>query len=177
MIDSRFRRFVEIVAAEHTRGAPHLFDDCVQEGMIAAWRAWDKDDTKAPAYYRASARNGVRSVVSGRSQTGHEGRRGWQDAHKGSEPLLAPGEDGGEAFVFEPSVEAPYGAVEIQDAVREAVRDLPDEDRLLVWGRYWEDRRFQDLSEPLGRPTGTLQRRWTEIVRPVLREKLEHLVA
>ena len=74
------RPLVEIIAAERTTTAPHLFDDAVQEGLIAAWKAENARPDAPRSYVVGAARNGVRSVLRGRPMTGQEGHRGWQDA-------------------------------------------------------------------------------------------------
>src|SRR5689334_16557993 len=74
------RPLVEIIAAERTSSTPHLFDDAVQEGLIAAWRATEARPDAPRSYVVGAARNGVRSVVRGRSFTGQASHRGWQDA-------------------------------------------------------------------------------------------------
>lgn len=74
------RPLVEIIAAERTTSTPHLFDDAVQEGLIAAWRARQSRPDAPHGYVVGAARNGVRSVLRGRPMTGQTGHRGWMDA-------------------------------------------------------------------------------------------------
>lgn len=170
---SRLRGLVEVMAAERTKESPDLFDDAVQEGMIAAWEASEARPDAPSAYLHGAARNGVRNVVSGRCLTGQEGRRGWQDAHDSADPLTVT-TAGGEEYVIEPACarsERDFAVIGLEH-VRDAVAALPAGDAALVHARYWEGLGFADASARLGRPAGTLSRRWTEIVRPALREAL-----
>lgn len=169
---------VEIMAAERTKDRPDLFEDAVQEGLIAAWQASETHPGKEARYYRAAARNGVVSVLRGRPATGAEGRRGWQDAHDSSGPLVVEGSDGFEYLVAEPAdatAARDFDAAEIRSAIAEAVSDLDPLDVEIVVGRFWEDLGFADLAKRTGRPAGTLSRRWTEIIRPRLAADLKDL--
>jgi RNA polymerase sigma factor (sigma-70 family) len=172
---ARLRGLVEIMAAERTRDHPELFDDAVQEGMIAAWRAHEARGDRSPAYYHAAARHGVLSVLRGRHSFGHEGRRGWQDAHDSSVPLVVRSEDGEESMVADP--EAIWAQEEVESGprfaeIRRAVAELDPEDRAIVFGRYWLDVGYAELADSLGRPAGTLSRRWSEKIRPLLAERI-----
>lgn len=174
----QMRPLIEIMAAERTKESPHLFEECVQEGMIAAWQAMEKHPHKDSVYYRAAARNGVINPLRGRSAFGAEPHRGTQDAWGFTGPLVIE-VDGVETLVVDPedphALEA-YDAVGY-DAVHSAVADLAPEDRALVHGRYWADKGFKELSGTLGRPEGTLSRRWTQNIRPQLAEALEEWAA
>lgn len=170
------RPLVEIMAAERLHDSPDLFDDAVQEGLIAAWEA-SVARPDAPAQYVAgAARNGVRSVVCGRPFTGHEGRRGWQDAHGSTVPLTSVNSEGDEYLTIEPECLRSERALDVaglRSDVWTAVAALAPEDRDLVFLRYVEDLGFAEAALVLGRPAGTLSRRWTEIIRPALRTSLE----
>lgn len=169
----RLRGLVEVMAAERTKEAPHLFEDAVQEGMIAAWEASEARPDAPAAYVHGAARKGVLTVVSGRPLTGQEGRRGWQDAHDSTVPLVVQSDEG-EEFALEPA--CPRAAQALQSVglehVREAVAALPAEDAALVYARYWRGLSFAEASVVLGRPAGTLARRWTTLVRPALASAL-----
>lgn len=181
IIDPYFRRLVEIMAAERTSDRPDLFDDCVQEGLIAAWRAMEDHPGKPDAYYRAAARNGVLGPLRGRASFGHESTRGKEDAHTSSVPLTASTDDGVEYLVVEPAVEAPYASLDVQEAVREAVRHLDDAERYLIWSRFWEDKNFPEIAAELETRTNRLQWLWSTSgagsIRDRLRESLDHVVA
>lgn len=176
---ARLRRLVEIMAAERTQERPDLFEDATQEGLIAAWSASEKRPDAPPAYLHAAARNGVMSVLRGRPMTGETGRRGWSDAHDASGPLVVEGADGQEYMVADPAdagAARDLDVTEIAEEIRSAVRSLPDDlDREVAFLRYWRDLGFADIAKIVGRPAGTLSRRWTEIIRPQLRERLAHL--
>lgn len=181
VIDPYFRRFVEIVASERTGDRPDLFDDCVQEGLIAAWQAMERHPDKPDVYYRVAAKNGVMNLLRGRSPFGHEAQRGKEDAHSTSTPLVAVSSDGVEYLVAEPAYEAPYGALDVQEAVRQAVLALDDAERYLIWSRFWEDKAFPEIAAELETRTNRLQWLWSTSgdasIRQRLRDSLDHVVA
>lgn len=74
--------FAEVVAAERV-ASPHDRKDAAQEGRIAAWRAVSSHPDMGMAYYRTAVKNAVRGFLSGRSQFGATGRRGWSSVRAG----------------------------------------------------------------------------------------------
>lgn len=173
------RPLVEIMAAERTKDAPHLFEDSVQEGLIAAWQASEARPDASPAYVRAAARNGTTNLVRGRSPFGAPSHRGRQDAHDTAGPLVQTSADGVEYLVAEPADPTAARDLDVADfreAVREAVSRLDPLDAEIVLLRYWHDLGFAEISKRVGRPAGTLSRRWTEIIRPRLAADLKGLL-
>lgn len=170
---------VGLIARERTSAYPGLYDDARQEGLVRAWEVLGKRPDAPAPYVTAAVKRGVHDVLRGRPAFGAPRHRGRQDAHEGAVALTRQ-TDEGEEYAMEPedtTTAAAYEAVDVRDAVQAAVRALPYEDRRLVFGRYWEDRSFADLALELGRPEGTLSRRWTDVVRPRLREALAPLAA
>lgn len=166
------RRFVEIVAAERTKDQPDLFDECVQEGMIAAWQAMERHPGKTDTYYRAAAKRGVLNPLRGRSPFGHESMRGSKDASSASQSIYGTNSDGDDVLVVEPSIEAPYAAIDVQGAVREAVAGLDEADRVLVFGRFWEGLSYAEMADILLTKKNRLEWRWMQTIRPALEDAL-----
>lgn len=177
IIDAYFRRLVEIMAAERTSERPEMFDDCVQEGLIAAWRAMEGHPGKPDAYYRSAARNGILNHLRGRATFGHESMQGNRDATTAQVPLLAVGSDGVEYLVTEPAYEAPYDALDVKQAVRDAVVALDDAERYLIWSRFWEDKSYPEIAADLQTRVNRLQWLFTTSAREKLRDSLDHVVA
>lgn len=174
----RLRPLVEIMAAERTKDAPHLFEDSVQEGLIAAWTAHGQRPGKAPTYYRAAARNGVTSVVRGRPMTGAPSRRGWQDAHDSAGPLMVSAGDNIGEFVIEPAdVRAgdAFNGVDYKDSVRDAILTLDEDDQRLVYLRFWSDLDWSQVAARLGITKRAVEWRWQMTVRPMLKTYLEEV--
>lgn len=176
-ITPRLRRFIEIVAAERTQSNPDLFDECVQEGMIAAWQAMTQHPGKDDVYYRVAAKNGIMSPLRGRASFGHESSRGKQDASSVSQSLWRTNSNGDDVLVIDPPVEAPYASLDIQGVVRDAVAHLDDDDRVLVFARFWEGMTYPEVAALVGTRSNRLQWRWSRTIRPVLRGALEDLHA
>lgn len=173
------RPLVEIMAAERTGSRPDLFEEAVQEGLVAAWSAAESKPDAEPTYFRAAARYGVTRVVRGRPLTGSPGRRGWEDAHDHGEPLTVTDADGWEHFRAEPvdvQAERAFTAAEIRERVLAGVKAIPDPaDREATFLRFWRGLTYAEISKVVRVPTGTLSRRWTDVVRPFLREHLKEL--
>jgi RNA polymerase sigma factor (sigma-70 family) len=176
-ITPRLRRFIEIIAAERTHSNPDLFDECVQEGMIAAWQAMTLHPGKDDVYYRAAAKNGVMAPLRGRSSFGHESQRGTRDAASDAQPIWGTNEAGEDVLLIEPAVEAPYAALEVQDVVRDAVAHLDDDDRVIVFARFWEGMTYPEVADLVGTRSNRLQWRWSHTIRPALRDALEPVSA
>lgn len=166
------RRFIEIVASERTKDQPDLFDECVQEGMIAAWQAMEKHPGKTDTYYRAAAKRGVLKPLRGRASFGAESQRGKEDAHGHTTPLYGTNSDGDDVLVIEPAVEAPYASIDVKGAVREAVAALDEDDRVLVFGRFWEGLSYAEMADILLTRKNRLEWRWMRTIRPALEEAL-----
>jgi RNA polymerase sigma factor (sigma-70 family) len=49
-------------------------DDAVQEGLIAAWKAEQKNPGQSTGYYARSARNGALTYIAGKRTTGRDAR-------------------------------------------------------------------------------------------------------
>lgn len=166
---------VQTMAAERTRDRPDLFDDAVQEGLIAAWRAQEAHPDASPTYLTGAARNGVRGAVAGRAPFGHSPHRGTQDAADSSIPtdsdLFPDPED--------PTSAAALAAVEVVvelAEVRTAVRDLCDTDRDIVRLRFVEGLDWKDVAARLGtRGSNATRRRFIDHIAPALRTALPHL--
>lgn len=176
-LSDQIRRMVVTRARDY----PHLWDDLFQEAMIAAWQELEKGSPERYAVRSAQFR--VSKVVGGRPLTGEPRRPGRKDAYDTS-PVSMIRHDGGSSdreYILGESADTSQddalAACELSGAVSEAVAHLDDVDRSMVHLRFWEDREWSDIGDVLDRPAGTCSRRWTQIVRPLLRERLEHLVA
>lgn len=74
------RGWVHAVAYDRTRSQPHMLEDAFQEGLIAAWEAWQHRPGNSE-YAKGAARNAIIGYATGhRKPYGHAGHRGWQEA-------------------------------------------------------------------------------------------------
>jgi RNA polymerase sigma factor (sigma-70 family) len=171
---SRIAPLVRIIAAEHTHTRPDLFDDAVQEGMIAAWQSLAKGADDPRTYAVAAARYGVIAVLRGRPATGNTGRQGWQDAHDSA----AQYENTTDVDSPDPTAHAAMASAEWsteRTAVAAAIRSLPPRDQAYVVGRFYLDMTGPEIAEHLGIPNATLNRRFRTFTIPTLSTALAHL--
>lgn len=171
-----FRPLVEIIASERVRGQNNLFDDAVQEGLIAVWKVLQQRPDAPKAYLAGAARHGVNNLLRGRSQTGQPSRQGRQDAHDKAAWLPDNPDDDQEFPV--PSTDGGMPEVELVDVralVRAEVGGLAERDREQVYLRFWEGLTSREISARLGVPRGTIESGWVTRIRPALRVQLSEL--
>lgn len=79
MFPAQLRAWIYAVANDRTRTQPSNTEDAAQEGMIAAWEAWQHrpGDT---GYAMGAARHAIIGYATGHQKSfGHVGHRGWQE--------------------------------------------------------------------------------------------------
>lgn len=174
------RPLIHIIAAERTSTRPDLFDDAVQEALIASWTTSTSHPDASRAYVTAAARNAVTGVLQGRPYTGAPSRRGWQDAGD-SAVTLTPVYDGEETVTAdltdpttEPAFDAALSRVHAHE-VRAAVAALSEDDAVLVALRFGRDLTWPEVAAAVGRRTEAVRRRFVDHIAPALRSELAHL--
>lgn len=151
----RMSRLAQIMAAERTRD-PNLYEELVQEGMIAAWRSLSSHPDKTLAYHAASMRNGVNDLLRGRAPFGAPSRQGRRQVDEA--PLTAVGEDGEEYFVKEPSLPPGDDEALARLIVRDLLSILSPEQRAIVRAHYWEGWTDAEIGARLGVSPATAHR-------------------
>ena len=150
------RPLVEIMAAERCKDRPDLFQDAVQEGLIALWRVSETHPDASDRYRRACARNAVANVLRGRPLTGQASRRGWQDAATTAVPV--------DPTMPDPAyVEPGFARVETDSEtsfLREAVAGLPDRQREYVVLRFWGGMSDAEIAAALGTTASAMHHVW-----------------
>lgn len=166
-----------IIAAERTADRPDLFDDVRQEALIRAWEV-ERDKPEAPReYVLAAARRAAADVLRGRPAFGEESHRGRQDAHDTAGPLTVSEDDDVDevAPLADRSAEralAEADLVDVREAVRGAVRALPEDDREAVFLRFWHGMTWPEIAATQGRGTNATRVRFEKHTAPTLREAL-----
>lgn len=160
---AELRPLVEIMAAERTTSTPHLFDDAVQEGLIAAWKARKARPDAPNSYVVGAARNGVRSVVRGRPGTGQTGHRGVTDASTLTEH---------DAYIPEHGTPDTY-SVELGE-VWGAVKRLPPIDSSIATLRAYSYE-WREVASIVGMGSEATRRRFVNHIAPRLAAELGHL--
>lgn len=152
----------EEAARGRTASRPDDYDDAVQEGMIAAWTALERHPDKSDNYYRSAARRGILGFVTDEHRpTGAPSRRGGGRKQNdveitGIADWDAPLDDGGDPDV----------------GVRQVVTYLAEDDREIVFMKFWLDMTWDQIAEAIGKHRSTVYQRWVKHIAPVLREGL-----
>lgn len=156
MTDAPLRAWIYKVAYDRTLSQPSLREDCVQEGLIAAWEAWQHRPGHTE-YAKAAARNAIIALATGHKKPfGHVGHRGWQEA-----PMVsyAPMELPEHPHMEQPN-DLAYHRREIADVVLGLTRHQREIVHCVAFGL------------PLT-PSGSGE--WHGRLRPRLRQRLAHL--
>lgn len=183
-MNDEHHRKVAAAAARLMRRDHADYDDIMQEGAVAFWRAYDGEETVGLALHAAKLR--MRHALATAPQrpfqpTGHEGLPG-HIAAKTTAILDRPvGEDGSGtlADLMIPGIEALEG-VEMayhRAELAAALADLRAEDRAYVARRFWEGLTDSEIARELGVGTSTIHNRWARRIRPALLGALGHLQA
>lgn len=170
---SKVEKF-EIMAAQHERAVYLLCLrmmgnredalDCAQEAMINAYRAFDRfhGDNQGKTWFLRIAHNVCIDQLRKR---------------KNIVSLDSLREEG-----FDPADQAtlsPYAQLEQkerQDMLREAVNDLPDEQKAVMVLRDFQDLSYEEIGEALNIPLGTVKsrlKRAREKIKQILQQKTE----
>lgn len=147
------------------------FDDLVQEGVLAAWRATKDIERDDPAVYgKVAARRRMQGHLAGRvPMTGSE-REGGRifDLHRQTDRREAP-EDIADVAPAAPDA---FAGVETRIDLCEALRGLDELEQTFVvlvsLGLTWPE-----VGEALGMTSNAAQKRWRKSIRPRLRERIE----
>lgn len=135
--------------------------DVVQDVMLKAYRSGDRYDGSRSfkTWLYAIARNHCIDIVRARRRPG--GREG----EIGVDPDV----------VGAPSSSQPEEQVASEESrrrIRSAVDSLPDEDREILFLRYFEEMPYAEIADVVGRPEGTVRYRVHQI-KSRLRQQLE----
>lgn len=146
------------------------FDDLVQEGVLAAWKATQEPRTDPATYGAVSARRRVGDMLTGRyPMTGSEAEPG-KRIHDMSRSAAHHAE-GLEAVEDMASSGNPYVAVEQRVDMARALARLEPRDQTIA-RMVGEDQPWEVIAPVVGmKPLGA-RNRWTREVRPQLRDIL-----
>ena len=159
-----------------------LYDDLVQEALIAVWKVSQrKPEGVAAPYITKAMRTRMRDLVNHRPMTGGDSKPGpksrpkeisvdWQEVAEedssGFENLLS-------AADLLTAVEWAYHEGEILQALNQ----LPEPDRTYVYQRFWQGKTDTEIAAERGISNKFLYTRWHRTIQPKLLESLSYLSA
>lgn len=144
------------------------FDDLVQEGVVAAWKATQEPRTDPRTYGAVSARRRIGNMIEGRyPMTGSEAEPGTRIYDLARQT----GKRSDDAVVEDIPGRSPFVAVEQRVDMERALAVLEPRDRVLA-RMVGLDQSWDTIAPVLGmKPLGA-RTRWVKYVRPALREAL-----
>lgn len=168
------RRFVARPAREATGSNSGAFEDSVQEGVIAAWKLLQETPEAPLSWALRSAKFAAINAARGRRHTGAPERTKMSAPTQSVASLEEITEAHDEEGYAIPAVFVtdPWGSEIDGLDVRGALARLCEEDRRLVWLRFWEGRSEADTAQVLGISRSLVSYRWTYRIVPALRVAL-----
>lgn len=124
------------IAGERTAHRPGLFEDALQEALIAAWLRLDEGKSIGIAVH--NAKQAVVDLLRGGRMTGSQQAGIPIGAHHRALPLVVPGGSDSDEYLIEPADPAATDAfdeVDSIDVLRGLLEPLSDDQRSLVLSR------------------------------------------
>jgi RNA polymerase sigma factor (sigma-70 family) len=122
---------------------PHDAEEVTQQVFVGAWRSrhtLTPSPSALPAWLVGIARHKVADVRAARAR----------DAARLAAVVSLPG-------VHDDALQAVDDEIAERLVVRQAVEDLPDPRRTIVFLAFWEDRSHAEIAEKVGLPLGTVK--------------------
>lgn len=178
---SRFRKWSHTIAGDYTAPSGMVYDDLVQEALIAIWRSLEKKGGKAnvsATYLTQVARYRMQKVVTGKQMYGGDPKPGprsrpqtygvdWEEAEDAGDPITRLLE----AADVLSAVEWAYHHGEIA----KALGALPAAHQEYVVERFWRGKTDTEIAEERGVSNKLIGQWWRRSIRPRLRHELAHL--
>lgn len=169
-------RLIQIQVSERSAD-PNVRDDLLNEARIAIWEVATKRPGAPPAYIHASTGKRITEVATRGKFTGQPSQRGKPSV----DPIRRKDRDSFDDPLFVVEATAPDVLDSIEWAYHEgeimqAICDLPERHRRYVVLRFWGGLTHVEMADDIGIKPGNMARMWTENIRPVLLDRLGHLV-
>lgn len=155
--------------------APHdeQFDDLVQEGVIAGWKAAGRAQGDAVTYGAVSARRRIADIDTGQApMLGSEGK-------PRSEPLVRRERRSDEALddllLVAPDLLAAVEWSYHRGTILAVLNGLPERQREYVYHRFWMGRTDAEIAAEVGSSREAVKSLWNRSIKPTLRRELAHL--
>lgn len=179
-IVGNYERWAHKVANSQAPQYSPLHDDLVQEALLEIWRVLQRKGTDVSATYLATAgKHRMLDVIQGRSpMRGSEGT-GQTYRPKNVLPSDVFAEAAPDLWEQLTAVDALAG-VEMayhHGEILAALASLKPQYRRYVALRFWGGLRDVDIAKEMGTTNKVVGTWWSRSIRPVLAERLAHLVA
>ena len=177
-IVANYTRWAHKVANSRREPFHPLHDDLVQEALTEIWQVLLRKGTGTSATYLAAAgRHRMDDVLDGRPMRGNpaEGGQTYRPKTVSAEALADAAPEVWEQMVAVDALDAVEMAYH-HGQILAALADLKPSYRAYVVLRFWGGLRDVDIADRLGTTNKIVGTWWSRAIRPVLRERLEHLV-
>lgn len=173
LVDRLYRISRHQVAKFHDTTS-EKFDDLVQEGVVAGWKAADKARGNPVTYAAVTARRRITDVDLGTPMLGNENggrptydvaRTGRQEPEDALDGLLLAAPD------LLSAVEWAYH----RGTVLAVLNSLPLRQREYVYHRFWMGRTDAEIAAFTGTTREAVKSLWHRSIKPTLRRELAHL--
>lgn len=177
-IVANYERWAHKVANSKREPYHPLHDDLVQEALAEIWAVLRRKGTGVSATYLATAgKHRMDDVLDGRPMRGNptEGGQTYRPKTVPAEVLAEAAPDLWEQLIAVDALDAVELAYHKGQIVA-ALSDLKPQYRSYVAMRFWGGMRDVDIAVEMGTTNKVVGTWWSRSIRPVLRERLEHLV-
>jgi DNA-directed RNA polymerase specialized sigma24 family protein len=174
----RFEHWAHDRAGRMVAPSSQIYDDLVQEALIAAWRTAAEKGIRNATYITKAARHRMLDVVTGKQMTGGDPTPG--PRYRPKEVVLDWQEISAEPGPMDALLEAAdlLGAVEWayhRGEIGAALSALSPTHRAYVVERFWYGKRDMEIAAEWGVDRRLLNTWWRRTIRPALAESLRHL--
>jgi RNA polymerase sigma factor (sigma-70 family) len=172
----RFYRISHHAVGQHNRPTDENYDDLVQEGVVAAWKATQQPLRDPVVYGGVSARRRIKDIALGKTSMLGSERGGPIYDPMRVRPHQRESFDSPEVEMLEAAdllalVEMSYH----RGTIMRAIATLPQRQREYVYLRFWQGMTNEEIGALRGTSLDAERSLWLRSIKPTLARELAHL--